>query len=113
VDTNNILTLVKHWDGSQWSIVQSPNVSNSSFLSSVAVVDPNDVWAAGYYSDGSNHPLIEHWDGNAWSIIPSPEVTNRMLFGVTAVASDDVWVAGTGGLVEHWNGSQWSVVATG
>src|SRR5207253_10598942 len=43
------LTLTEHWDGSQWSVVASPNVGpNGSLLEGVAARATNDVWSAGY-----------------------------------------------------------------
>src|SRR6478609_1772270 len=45
-------TLTMHWDGSQWSIVPSPNVGANSTLSAVAAPvghqPSNGVWAIGY-----------------------------------------------------------------
>jgi hypothetical protein len=112
-DIDHAWTLVKHWNGSQWVVVPSPNASDINFLMGVSAVGPDDVWASGYYSDGAYHPFLQHWDGNAWSIVPSPDVTHRMLYGIAAVASDNVWTVGTGGLIEHWDGSQWSIVPSG
>jgi hypothetical protein len=52
--------------------------------------------------------------------VPSPRVVpgSSIFFGVSAIASDDVWAvgrfnddAGTNGtLIAHWNGSQWTTV---
>jgi hypothetical protein len=112
-NTSNRLTLIKHWNGSHWSILPSPNSSNSNSLHGVSVAGPDDVWAVGYYSESPTHPLIMHWDGNLWSIIPSPGLPDQMLFGVAAITSNDVWAVGTGGLAAHWDGSQWTVVPTG
>src|SRR5260221_4329072 len=64
------LSLVEHWDGTQWSVVPSPNVGQSDGLSSVAAVSPNDIWAVGgfFVAQGQPpQPLIEHWDGTQWS----------------------------------------------
>src|SRR5207244_3701461 len=58
-------TLTEHWDGSQWSVVTSPNPDNNqNFLYGVAAVSANDVWAVGYYGSGT---LTEHWNGSQWS----------------------------------------------
>ena len=116
-------TLVEHWDGSAWSIVPSPNVSTySSLFSSVAAVgatlhpggasgdahgtsrrsgadtvSSSDVWAVGYYNNGSiDQTLVEHWDGSAWVIVASPNVGthDNLLSAVSAVSSSDVWAVG-------------------
>ncbi len=42
-------TLIEHWNGSQWSVVPSPNPSSSiNLLEAVTAVAANDVWAVGY-----------------------------------------------------------------
>jgi hypothetical protein len=110
-------TLVEHWNGTSWEVVNSPNEStHDNFLRGVAPISSNDVWAVGYYDTGNGTPdqtLVEHWDGFTWSVVPSPNVgTFDRLYGVAAVSSSDVWAVGTAGqtLVEHWDGSTWSVV---
>lgn len=123
-------TLIEHWDGSLWSVVSSPNPSNLSgqvSLASIAAISANDIWAVGYsqISNGDFQTLVEHWDGTQWSIIASPDVGGsgaNYLFGVAAVASNNVWAVGQyytspgGGvrqtLVEHWDRTQWSIIAS-
>lgn len=110
-------TLVLHWNGTQWSIVPSPNAGAfENRLNGVAAVSANDIWAVGYAHVGSNdQTLIEHWDGTQWSIVPSPNVGpgQHSLLSVSAVSANDVWAvgfyAGTT-LTEHWDGYQWSIV---
>src|SRR6266480_2517614 len=67
-------TLIEHWDGTHWSVVQSPNTSASiNILEAIAAVTANDVWAVGIGITGSSTtPLIEHWNGTAWSIVTNP-----------------------------------------
>ncbi len=122
VGTSSSETLILHWDGSAWSIVPNPGVGSSfNFLSTVAAVSTDDVWAVGYYvQNGHGQTLTMHWDGSAWSIIPSPNpgTTNSLLRGVTAISSDDVWVVGLESnsstddrtLTMHWDGTAWSIV---
>jgi hypothetical protein len=44
------VTLTVHWDGSSWTAVPSPNISNRSHeLNDVVAIASNDVWAVGYY----------------------------------------------------------------
>jgi hypothetical protein len=121
-------TLIEHWDGVKWSIVSSPNVSGAdkNFLNAIAVVSPTNVWAVGY-SEGATSatdvPLIEHYDGQSWRIVaspfPKPSHFNA-LYGVTALAFNDVWAVGYANenskgqngqaLIEHWDGARWSLV---
>ena len=49
-----------------------------------------------------------HWDGKAWTVIPNP--SRWTLYGVTALASNDVWAVGEQSIL-HWNGTSWSSVS--
>lgn len=122
----NYSTLIEQWNGSVWSTMQSPNVSNAgNVLYGVTAVSASDVWAVGgtQYSSGSilGQPLTEHWNGTAWSIVSSPvppEPTSNF-FSVAAISSSDVWAVGYmaknnigNTLIEHWNGSSWAVATS-
>lgn len=83
-------TLIEHWDGSAWSVVPSPNFgTRDNYLQSVAPVSANDVWAVGYYFNGTSaeRTLILHWDGAIWSVVSSPNVGthHNELYGVAAL----------------------------
>jgi hypothetical protein len=55
--------------------------------------------------------------GGGWSVVPSPNTgsPNNYLFGVAAIASNDVWAVGAYGVlgttakqvIEHWDGTRW------
>jgi hypothetical protein len=75
------LSLVEHFDGTNWSIVSSPNVGGFSGFVAVAARSADDVLAVGVDNAGT---LIEHWDGTTWHIIPSPNIPT------VANALDDV-----------------------
>src|SRR5258706_13559452 len=122
---SNNQTLMEHWDGTRWSVVQSPShASVNNDLTAVAAVSSNDIWAAGYTTDGTKQTLIEHWDGTQWSLIPSPNPGQLLsyLYGLTTISSSDVWAVGSffsssgtnrgQTLIEHWNGTTWSVVSS-
>jgi hypothetical protein len=117
------MTLIEHWNGTQWSVVASPNGSiNSNFLFGVTAVSSNDVWAVGEFNNASGffQTLTEHWNGRTWRVVSSPNVGthNNVLNGVTAISANDVWAVGdfldstsnAHTLIEHWNGKKWSVV---
>jgi hypothetical protein len=100
-----------HWNGTQWRIVSVPDVGvNSAYLSDVAAVSSNDVWAVGSRNGGSE-ALIIHWNGTAWSLVsvPPPAASAR-LSGVTVIASNDVWAVGSRSAI-HWDGLRWNSVA--
>jgi hypothetical protein len=118
-------TLIERWSGNAWSVVESPNVgSNRNYLNAVAVVGPNDVWAAGFYwyMDNVQRTLTEHWNGTEWSIVPSPNGSTyeNYLNGLAVVGPHDVWAVGLYSpdaygyhtLAMHWDGNQWSIVTT-
>ncbi len=103
------LTLIEHYDGSEWSVVPSPNVgpnsmSQSNRLFGITAVSPTDIWAFGSYfaanGDGSQKTLLLHWDGTAWSIAPSPNPTkgdllSDVLFAGVAPSPGNLWIVGS------------------
>jgi hypothetical protein len=120
-------TLIEHWDGTKWSIVNSPNASGAdkNFLNAVAAMSSNDVWTVGYTENTSgagDFPLIEHYDGQNWTIVKSvyPSLsTYNALYAVAALASNDIWAVGYANensqgrngaaLIEHWDGTSWTL----
>jgi hypothetical protein len=117
--TGQYRTLTQHWDGTQWSIIPSPDPGYNNFLHGVAAISANDVWAVGSYSFptyGGQHLLTLHWDGTQWSSVANPDpggnYTN-FLSAVDAVSTGDVWAVGfwrrysPQPLVMRWNGSAW------
>lgn len=86
-----------HWDGSQWTVVESPGLGkNDISISDVTALSSNDVWAVGYEID-SNCPFIEHWDGTRWNVVKSPgSGTDNALYGMDRVPhSNTIIVVGT------------------
>jgi hypothetical protein len=114
-ETGNISpfsTLIEHWDGSKWSIVTSPTLTNSAILDAVTAISATDIWAVGNQA-GIN--LIEHYNGTSWSIVTSPTGTHQGILGVSGSSSSDVWAVGMAGRYAgvqtlHWNGTAWSSV---
>lgn len=113
-------TLIQHWDGAQWSIVSSPNPDKQfNEVRGVAAISANDVWAVGFRGGTKTETPIEtfilHWNGSAWSQVASPNIPSgaNQLFGITAIATNDIWAVGSvagAPLALHWNGSTWNVV---
>jgi hypothetical protein len=84
--------LVMHWDGSQWTIVDSfRNLTGRA--NSVSAYSASDVWIAG---ESNALPTLYHWDGTAWSTltVPDPGGTERGFHAVRAVGPNDAWVIG-------------------
>lgn len=119
-----IKTMVQHWNGTQWSVVPSPNVNTGwNGLEAVAAVSANDVWAVGYWSkfNGLSQALIERWNGSQWQVVPSPQPEGgAALSAITVVSANDIWAAGLrkgiepepsgASFIVHWNGSSWTQV---
>ena len=95
-------TLIMHWTGSQWSIVPSPNPDlTASYLTSVAAIAANNIWAVGYTGPGvpgSGDALVEHWDGKAWGVVSSQKpagATGSVYSAVTRIpGSNQLWAVG-------------------
>jgi hypothetical protein len=94
-------TLTEHWNGTNWSVIASPNPGNVSFnkLLGVTAISTSNVWAVGYYQSdsGAVQTLVEHWNGTSWSVVASPNSasTINQLFAVAAVSATDIWAVGT------------------
>ncbi len=122
-------TLIEHWDGSQWRVVESPNADGSALntLTSVDALSSNSAWAVGSYrtppSPGTNavrKTLIERWDGTSWSVdkSPNPAPFGNSLLGVAATGPNDVWAVGwkitdqgLRSLILHYDGTAWTEAA--
>jgi hypothetical protein len=117
-------TLVVRWNGSNWSVVPSPQVGPyGNNMIGVDVVSANDIWAVGYHLTvfGFNQPYQTsafHYNGTSWSVVPSPNVNqeNNYLFDVHGLSPTDAWAVGfydTGTalktMIQHWNGSSWTI----
>ncbi len=120
---SNHATLIEHWDGNFWSMVDSPNPAIDNVLQKVVCTSTSDCWAVGFYYDESvtAHTMIQHWNGTAWTVVPSPDGSaagDDFLSDVACTSASDCWAVGyyfegaTGhALFEHWDGNAWSLVA--
>jgi hypothetical protein len=103
------LTLIEHFDGTNWAVVPSPNVgpdssNQSNRLLGLTANSANDVWAFGSYfaPDGSGHQmtLLLHWDGTRWTVASSPSPTRAgfpcdLLWAGVASSPGEVWILGS------------------
>jgi hypothetical protein len=120
--TSQYRTLVTHFDGAAWSLVQSPSVGTSTNeLNAVDADSATDAWAVGdRFATPASRTLAEHFDGTRWSVVPTPNVgtANNTLRGVAIVSPSDVWAVGSirdvafTPLAMHFDGSSWTVVPT-
>ena len=93
--------------------------ASGSVLTDVAIVSPNDIWAAGEMflrdSTGQIDPIpynAARWDGMQWNLlrILFPVFCGQSTFpaatsAVFAFNANDVWIAGAGIIIMQWNGS--------
>lgn len=121
-------TLIEHWNGTSWSLVASPTISNTVYgvfaLHAVTALASNDIWAVGseYSSSTGLQMLVEHWNGSQWGIIPDPVTGGSGLNSLVAFSDTNVWAVGTGPssnsavngttLIEHYDGTTWSAVTS-
>lgn len=106
--------------GTGWQVQPTPVFTPEDHLEAIDATGPNDAWAVGW---GSTSPfggvavaITLRWNGTRWISVPIPQPSQVMLFGVAALAADDVWVVGhtyPGGphwipVILHWNGTTWS-----
>ena len=121
--TPNGHVLIERWNGSIWSIVDTPKISGAanSLLRDIACVSSSFCFAVGQYVPpaGNGGGLIERWDGSSWTVMP--DVHEGVLFAVGCAtrtlcfAVGDHYVFGGSGEVDHtlterWDGALWKVV---
>jgi hypothetical protein len=120
-------TLIERWDGTSWTIVNSPNTNTlSNVLLGVTCGSASDCWAVGNYPVTGSvlQTLIERWDGTSWAIVSSPNTSTtdyNSLSGVTCVSASECWAVGyyftsdnfvDQTLIERWDGTSWSIVSS-
>ncbi|MEY2547242.1 MAG: hypothetical protein QOG48_2359 [Verrucomicrobiota bacterium] len=126
-------TLIEHWDGTSWTIVNSPNTiaPPSNLLYGVTCVSGSNCWAVGYSTTlgagtgSATQTLIERWDGTSWTLVSSPNTNAELRNFVTSVAcasASNCWAVGYHNvgsvttldqtLIEHWDGASWTIVSS-
>jgi hypothetical protein len=93
VDSYGHGSRVVHWDGHNWSVVQT----FTGQIDGASVVSANDVWVFGYPRGLG----VWHYDGDGWSLV------GKNLGGGSALSASDVWAYSRTG-VDHWNGHIWT-----
>jgi IPT/TIG domain-containing protein len=120
--SGNDQALTESWNGTEWSIVSSPDTAMNDFLYGVSC-DSGGCVAVGDDVDGSNlkHTLIETFDGTAWTLAASPDngSLNNVLNGVTCMSAQNCIAVGSyldgsahdtdESLIESFDGTSWSI----
>jgi hypothetical protein len=89
--------LIEHWDGTQWTLIESPIAGNATLLLGVTASSSTDVTAVGYVqtSDVQFLPVTEHWNGSSWKVVPVPNPGKvAQLYGASA-ADGTTWAVGS------------------
>jgi len=118
------VTLAEVWNGTSWSVRQTPNPpgARQTELVGVSCTSATSCLAVGdTFSPASRSmPVAEAWNGISWSIQQVPNPPNGGVFnGVSCVsASACVAVGGLSGTLNNlafagvWNGTSWSLQQT-
>jgi hypothetical protein len=126
-DQDPTFNLIEHWNGTEWSVVTSPNVGpttgyQSNRLFGITAVSATDLWAFGssFAPNGSGQQLSLAMQGNGttWTIMPTPSpdangFRSDVLFGGAVAGPGNLYIVGsqdeapspiTGTLVLHTTG---------
>jgi len=103
-------TLVLHWDGSVWSVVDSPSPPSGDEVTGVAAFPDAKAWMVGtYFPDAqTNKALTVRFAGENVHRIGIPG-TNT-LEGVAGTRPDNVWAVGTG--IYRFRNHAWHLVVS-
>jgi len=126
--------LVMHWDGSEWTVMDTPVQTGASgdFIWDVQAIAPDNVWFFGenLYDDSIVNDLgiAMHWDGSDFTFIDLPIVNDNSggfgngnsLRAGSALSPNDIWAVGAAAdgdwlacgvwQIHHWNGLDWQHV---
>jgi hypothetical protein len=119
---NGLQSLLLHYDGTGWTEGAAvPKVgTGDNVLTSVSAVSNEDVWATGYYVDGTQYKTLTlHYNGTTWSHVPSPNGADGtdILMGIDASSPTNAWAVGFEyraaldhyvASTQQWNGSSWT-----
>lgn len=116
------LTLAESWNGTEWSIQETPNPVGSAHntLHGVSCTSSTACTAVGNdNTSGALNTLAERWNGTGWSIQTTPAQSKSVFEGVSCVSSTTCMATGRYTnegvqvtLAESWNGTEWSVQTT-
>jgi PKD repeat protein len=120
-------TFAAHWDGSEWSVQETPHPGREDILEDVSCSSSSACTAVGYYLPASTPDvvsLVQRWNGMSWTIQSSPTPYGAgWLNSVSCASATSCTAAGTAynsshfdhgsrSLIERWNGASWSTLET-
>ncbi|MGO9876711.1 MAG: hypothetical protein ACLPVY_23295 [Acidimicrobiia bacterium] len=113
--------LAERWDGTVWTIVDTPTPHDSvgADLAGVSCVNSTDCSAVGAsqlesvsgdVTEVGSVPLAEHWNGTSWTVEAEPSgVPVTPLTGVSCPTSTSCAAVGATSSIQQWNGTSWSI----
>ena len=119
---DGLRSLLLHYDGTGWTEGATvPKVgTGDNVLTGVSAVSNDDVWATGYYIDGTQYKTLTlHFNGTTWSQVPSTNGADgtNILTGVDASSPTSAWAVGFEyrtaldhyvASTQRWDGSSWT-----
>ena len=122
VNAGGTTGFVMHWDGSGFTMHQTPNFTQNSEKNQMIDRDAQgNLWVVGMHGRGGwgSHPYVLRGDGQSWDVIASwNEADYSDLQSIAAFAEDDAWIGMAkdqsfqfaGYVWRHWDGSSWSEI---
>ncbi|UGQ14821.1 hypothetical protein LO772_15350 [Yinghuangia sp. ASG 101] len=110
-------TVIRHWDGTSWQVVDAPKVPGGTALFSLTAVSATELYAVGRtWADLQS--TVMRYDGTSWTVVDLPPhgAANNELRSVAARGPGDVWAVGgsrddqgaTHALALHYDGTAWT-----
>ena len=95
--------LIEHWNGTTWSIVNSPLQGTSDFVNGMAAITSNNITVVGDYRSsldpqGPYSTLVEHWNGTQWGVVNSPSpgsVDSDLVAAAVIPPTNHIWAVGS------------------
>jgi hypothetical protein len=121
---DGLRSLLLHYDGTGWTEGATvPKVgTGDNVLTDISAVSNDDVWATGYYVDGTKYKTLTlHYNGTTWSHVPSSNGADGtdILMGIDASSPTNAWTVGFEyrtapnhyvASTQHWDGSGWTTL---
>lgn len=94
--------LLEHWNGTSWSIVNSPVQGTSDFVNGIAAITLNNITVVGDYRSsldpqGPYSTLVERWNGMQWSVVNSPSpgsIDSDLVAAAGIPPTNHIWAVG-------------------
>lgn len=110
-------SLTLHWNGTNWSVAESPPGLNKPTLEDVSAA-PEGVWAVGTIVDTLGRALVEYWDGDHWTERSEGLPWHSVPETILPTATQGTWLAGVQlsdpgslSLIAKWDGATWVAAA--